>query len=707
DGSLITVINYTSNTGFIINGNDGSLGDADELIIVGTDDADAFVVQDADTVDVTGIFTVDFSNFALVTLGGRAGLDSFAVNPGNPQVIIDGGVPEGSLQSSGDLLSVVTGGAPFSLVLGPEGDQGTFTVEGQNPISFDHLEALEVDGVLYTLPDLQEPNDSLAGASVLGSIPHLTIRDLTIHTTQVGTTNDDYFEITARDSGAVLVNISFQRDGVPGNLALGELGLEVLDGAGNVVATGAATSLGAQAAIPVVSQERYYVRVFSADNDPNIYTLEIENVAAPTPTAVGLHPAYDTGRDGTDRITNADDPVLLIQAWLSDFAAKGIPVLTAAQAAAGTPGVAVEVLVNGVSAGFADPFGSSNNVFAFTMPAGLLASGLPGGYTGDPTAHGWMNFVSAAVRIFDPQVSQATAARELGVPTAITYDPNLPDATAITLALNPASDSATPGDGITNVTLPTFSGAAEAGAIVRLYANNQLVGQAVAGSDLSDGVAGNGLGAWSIVGQPLSDGSYTFAVTAEDVAGNVTDILGSPTVVLTIDAAPPQIPTIDLQDADDTGRSALDQVTIGDPTQGAGVVDVGVTGEVGTTAVIKDGEVVIETFVFAAPFETRTLNLAEGAHPLTVEVTDAAGNFRQSEQLLVTVDFTAPAAAAMALGPYSDSGVPGDGVTSVAAPAFSGLSEANALVRLYVDDGSGPVLAGWTLAHSDESDGNP
>ncbi|GAB4131525.1 MAG: hypothetical protein Kow0040_10920 [Thermogutta sp.] len=707
DGSLITVINYVANTGFIINGNDGSTGDTDTLIISGTDDADAFVVQDADTVDVTGIFTVDFSNFSLVTLRGQAGLDSFTVNPGNPQVVIDGGVPEGNLQSNGDLLSVVTGGASFSLTLGPEGDQGTFTVSGQNPISFDHLEALEVDGVLYTLPDLQEPNDSLAGASILGSIPHLTIRDLSIHTTQVGTTNDDYFQVTARDTGALLVNVLFDRDAVPGNLTLGELGLEVLDGAGNVVATGAATALGFQVAIPVVSQERYYLRVFSTDNDPNTYTLEIENFAAPTPTAIGLHPAYDTGRDGADAITNADDPVLLIQAWLSDFAAKGISVLTAAQAAAGTPGVAVEVFINGVSAGFADPFGPSNNVFAFALPAGLLSVGLPGGYPGYPTAHGWMNFISAAVRVLDPQVVQVTGARELGTPAVVTYDPNLPDAAAITLNLNPASDSATLGDGITNVSSPTFGGLAEANAIVRLYANNQLVGQAVAGSDLSDGVAGNGLGAWSIVSQPLTDGAYTFAVTAEDRAGNVTDIAFSPTVALTIDATPPQIPTIDLQDADDTGRSDLDNVTIGDPTQAPGFVDFGVTGEVGTTAVIKDGEVVLDTFVFAAPFEIRTLALAEGAHPLTIEVTDAAGNFRQSEQLLLTVDYTAPVPATIALAPYSDSGTPGDGITNVAAPAFYGHAEANALVRLYVDDGGGPVLAGWTFAHSDESDGDP
>ncbi len=727
DGLLITVINYTSNTGFIINGNDGSAGDTDALVISGTDGADDFIVQNADTVDVTGIFSVDFSNFSVVTLRGRAGLDSFTVNPDNPEIIIDGGVPEGSLQSNGDRLTVVTGGASFSIILGPEGDQGTVTVTGEQPISFDHLETLEIDGVVYTLPDLQEPNDSLDGASVLGSLPHLTIQDLTIHTTQVGTTNADYFQITARDTGVMVVNVLFERDGVAGNLTLGELGLEVLDGAGNVVATGTATSLGVQVAFPVVSQERYYLRVFSTDKDPNTYTLEVENFAAPMPTAVSLHPAFDTGRDGVDGITNADNPTLLIQAWLADFAAKGIPVLTAAQAAAGTPGVAVEVFINGVSAGFADPFGPSNNVFSFAMPAGLLAAGVPGGYTGYPNAHGWMNFVSAAVRVFDPQVAQATDARELGVPAVVTYDPNTPDITVASLSLNPASDSGIAGDGITKVSAPTFGGVAEANAIVRLYANGQLVGQAVAGADLSDGVAGNGLGAWSITSQSLVDGAYTFAITEEDVAGNVTNIAQSPTVALTIDATPPQIPTIDLQDTDDTGRSDLDNVTIGDPTQTPGVVDVRISAEPGSTVWVKDGETVIAAFLFDNTFDltdgladgfgilTIDFNAnqlaynipAQGPHPLTVESIDVAGNARQSEQLLVTVDFTAPAPPTINLAPYSDSGTPGDGVTNVSAPAFYGFAEANAIVRLYVDNGSGPVLAGWTYAHSDESDGNP
>ena len=706
DGSLITVINYVANTGFIVNGNDGSSGDTDTLTLRGTAGNDAFTVVDAQNVNVTGLYSVQFTNFPTVRLEGDAGYDEFYVNPSALQVVIDGGTPDGTIQSDGDTLWVWPGPADFRLILGPEADNGTVEVAGSSPITFDRLERLGFQGVLYTLPDLSEPNDAIADATVLGSIPHLTIRDLTIHTTGLGNANDDYFQVTARDTGALLVNVLFASDSIAGNQLAGELSAELLDGAGNVIGTAVATADGVRIAAPVVSQQRYYLRVFSTDGDPNAYTLEVENFAAPAPTAVSLHPAYDTGRSGTDSITNADDPVLLIQAWLSDLAAKGIPILNAAQAAAGTPGAAVEVFINGVSAGFANPFGPSNNVFSFAMPAGLLAGGLPGGYLGNPTAHGWLNFVSAAVRILDSQVVQATATRELGVPLTVTYDPNAPDATAITLFMNAGSDTGIIGDGITGIATPSFFGQAEANSIVRLYSAGVPLGQAITGPDASDGVAGNGLGVWSIVMNPLQDGTYVLSVTAEDTAGNISDILNGPTFTVTIDTTPPQIPTIDLQDADDTGRSDLDNVTIGDPTQGDGIVDVRVTGEVGTTAVIKDGEVVIDTFTFVATTEVRTLTLAEGAHPLTVEVTDTAGNFRQSEQLLVTVDFTAPDPATIALAPYSDSGTAGDGITNVAAPAFYGTAEANALVRLYVDDGTGPVLAGWAFAQSDESDGD-
>ncbi|WP_347243343.1 Ig-like domain-containing protein, partial [Thermogutta sp.] len=302
-----------------------------------------------------------------------------------------------------------------------------------------------------------------------------------------------------------------------------------------------------------------------------------------------------------------------------------------------------------------------------------------------------------------------------------------------TISLAPYSDSGILGDGTTNVSAPAFTGLAEANARVRLYVDDGsgpvLAGWTIVHSDESDGDPTNGLGIWEITVEPLADGQYTVWAEVEDQAGNISG--QSDTLSLTIDTSAPQRPTLDLQDADDTGWSNLDNVTIGDPSQLPimGVVDLRVSADPGNTFVIKDGNTVIAgPFVFDAVFDvgsdglpdgfglvTIDFNLvealynipAEGPHVLTIEATDAAGNVAQSEQLLVTVDYTPPAATAPTLASYSDTGILGDGTTSIATPAFTGLAEANARVRLYVDNGSGPVLAGQTYVHSDESDGDP
>lgn len=95
-------------------------------------------------------------------------------------------------------------------------------------------------------------------------------------------------------------------------------------------------------------------------------------------------------------------------------------------------------------------------------------------------------------------------------------------------ALTSGSDSGAPGDGVTNVNTPTFTGTTEAGATVRLYDTDEttLLGSAVA----------DGLGAWTITSSQLSVGAHTIMAKATDLAGNVS-IAGSG-VAITIDAIP-------------------------------------------------------------------------------------------------------------------------------------------------------------------------
>ena len=185
-------------------------------------------------------------------------------------------------------------------------------------------------------------------------------------------------------------------------------------------------------------------------------------------------------------------------------------------------------------------------------------------------------------------------------------------------------------DFITSINQPAFSGVAEPNTIVRVFANDELVGQGVVGSDGTNGVLDDGLGLWEVTVEPLVEGEYTITVTIEDLAGNITDAEDAVSIeVLVIDTLAPQRPTIDLVNADDTGSSDLDDVTIGDPTQGDGIVDVRITSDPGTTVDIKDGNTVIATIAVGASgeeFVTLDFNAlvgttgfpypAEGPHPL-------------------------------------------------------------------------------------------
>jgi len=93
-------------------------------------------------------------------------------------VAVEGGGPIGKLQQPvGDVLDVDTGGAAFVYQPGPEGDDGAVVnlAGAFQPVSFDQIELLQIDGANYILPDefdqpdvVFPPNDSIATATVLG-----------------------------------------------------------------------------------------------------------------------------------------------------------------------------------------------------------------------------------------------------------------------------------------------------------------------------------------------------------------------------------------------------------------------------------------------------------------------------------------------------------------------------------------------------------
>ena len=388
-------VNFSSTATLLV---DGSTGD-DTLVVTGSSASNVININNAAaSVEVTGRQVVNHTRFEAIEVNGLAGNDTFNVTPdaGNDMPItIDGGSPIGQIPSSaGDLVNLITGGAAFTFDRGPEGDSGFFVVTGTEPVSFDQIELLQVDGAAYLLPDALEPNDSIAAATTLGSVPQITMRDLTIHEIAIGTTDEDYYRITAPYTGKLIVNAFFTYD--PEVIrAQGNLDIELLDSNGFVIAGSYEAADNERLVIPVVSQETYYLHVYSADGDPNSYDLEIEHFEAPVPSAVELDPNDDTGVSNLDAVTFTETARVLIQVPLATFAGSDLTVLSSTDIGDDTPaGVAVEVFVNGSSVGFADPlFG--NNIFEYTFLAGELTSALEVGFAAHMDAYGYQNLVSA------------------------------------------------------------------------------------------------------------------------------------------------------------------------------------------------------------------------------------------------------------------------------------------------------------------------
>lgn len=275
----------------------------------------------------------------------------------------------------------------------------TNDVDESNPNDNSDSSTTIVFSFMLIDPDELEDNDTLADATVLGSPPFVTVTDVTIDNVVFFPEgeffviqDEDYYKYTAHYTGKLIVRTLFEND-------LGNLDLQILDMNGNVIETSATSSDESdqeEIIIPVVSQEMYFVHVYASEElVGNAYTLEIENFPAPIPERPELHPDDDNGASSTDNITSVEDPRIFIQADLADFADMGITILTSEQAEeALTPGAAVEVFINGISQGYADAVGASNTLFQFQLESDVLDGGLP-------INGGALNFITAAVRIFD------------------------------------------------------------------------------------------------------------------------------------------------------------------------------------------------------------------------------------------------------------------------------------------------------------------
>ena len=207
--------------------------------------------------------------------------------------------------------------------------------------------------------------------------------------------------------------------------------------------------------------------------------------------------------------------------------------------------------------------------------------------------------------------------------------------------LQNASDSgSSQTDDRTNVTAPTFTGSAEAGATVTLYDAD--------GTVLGTGVATGGT--WTIQSIGLAPGSHTVSARAVDAAGNESAASATATVVVDTSVAAPALAAIT-----DTGASAADGITKD------GTVGVTLAGDVAGWEYSVDGG------AHWTSGSGTSFTLAEGSYAIgqvQVRQTDTAGNLSavQAGTQAITVDTTL-AAPAFAL--TSDTGTSAtDGITS-------------------------------------------
>lgn len=642
-----------------------------------------------------------------LTINGGPGNDRFLVQPsttatlnvnGGPPVDGDPGVPPG------DILSVNLIGVAGAAV--PSGSpDGSIVSASHRPVNFTSIETLIAS-------DRFERNDSIATATVLGSKPAVTLRDLSIHHG-----DEDFFSITAHSTGKLLVRMRLDN-------TVGDLDLQILDASGDVIATSAGVSDEEFLAIPVVTQETYFVRVFGASNqDVGNYSLEIENFGAPIPDAVRLDRLDDSGLASDDRVTNVRQPRFVISADLLNFVdenrngqrdANETAVLTAAEADGTNTGYAVQTFIinantGAVVEGFADPLNLTTPLtFEFT-PSVPLADGD--------------YYLVAATRVFDGQDPIEQGRTLISEPLYFVIDGTAPVATAPDLAAD--SDSGfSDSDNVTNIRQVTLLGTGEAGAQFELFVTNVTTGatQRVAtgrvGTDLSDGVA-DGLGEWSATTPPLDDGLYDITVRFEDLAGNVGS--ASPALRIEIDTLAPNLPGLDLLSSSDSGRSDTDDIT-NDNTPTFAMTSSDRTASPADYAHLlaenlayrvflqRDGDQgVAESLVFdsfqlggltADSFIERTLTLdlnneagtalPDGLHGFLIEVEDRAGNISHEFVLPVLID-TVAFLGDGDLHPDSDTGIAGfsdtvvDRITSDTLPSFFGTAEANSLVTVLID----------------------
>ncbi|MCF7956834.1 MAG: hypothetical protein K9M57_00150 [Phycisphaerae bacterium] len=214
-------------------------------------------------------------------------------------------------------------------------------------------------------------------------------------------------------------------------------------------------------------------------------------------------------------------------------------------------------------------------------------------------------------------------------PLTLTIDTTLPDSPLVDLKAS--SDTGTSdSDNYTSDETATVQGTTEPSALIDLYHNDSVI------TNLTATSSGN----WSYTFAPgvMVEGNNDISIVITDVAGNVSAVSETLTVVLDIQQDAPETPVINAND--DTGASNRDNLINNSTPDISGIVkpgssvDIRVSGRSISTVQADD-----------AGHWSYTLGegeLAEGVNHVEVVSTDPVGNVARSDALELTLDTTPP-----------------------------------------------------------------
>ncbi|WP_210499602.1 Ig-like domain-containing protein [Vibrio crassostreae] len=230
--------------------------------------------------------------------------------------------------------------------------------------------------------------------------------------------------------------------------------------------------------------------------------------------------------------------------------------------------------------------------------------------------------------------------------------------------LSSVSDTGVIGDGKTNHKNPTFSGTSEEGSVVTIKLTGKIDG--VYKTETYTLTVGSS-GTWSYaIPDDLETGNYTYEITAQDPAGNISDTESGG---FTVDLSPP---TVDGDITTDTGSSSSDNITKGVN----GYLDFNGTSDDAIKITVKVGGKTFET----TPNPDGTWSIvcdqliADGTYTYEIIAEDDAGN-KTTTTGTVTLDTTIELVAS--LKTETDSGVKNDNITNSGKPSIDIVTEPN------------------------------